>query len=560
MSHHVRMRTRLHAARRILLAAAATAALVTIAGASSASADRGNVQGRSELGSIGHIVVIYEENHSFDNLYGGWEGVNGLQNADAAHTVQVGQDGLAFGCLSQNDANLSDQNPAVAPGYSCKSPAGYTFPNWYFTIDKFIAASAVTCPPLSAPFAYPNGLRDPGIDPRTGMAVAGARPGGCTRDLVHRYYQEIFQLNGGKQNRYVLGSDAIGTSMGVYDTRALPIYEYLHADEHPHYAIADNFFQAAFGGSFLNHQWLIAAASPTYPGGPAPNHSILDANGFPNSTYPLYHPATAVRDAQLTQACGQPTTVAGFACGDYAVNTSQPASPPFGGGLQIPLQTQPTIGDRLTAAGVDWAWYAGGWDDAVAGHPDVLFQFHHQPFNYFANYAPGTPGRAHLQDEKNFTGLANASADSCKLKPVSFVKPIGEENEHPGYASEPDGSDHLVDLLQAIEGSRCAKDTMVIVTYDEFGGQWDHVSPPGQGNDNGPHDIWGPGSRIPALVIAPHLRGNFVVDHTSHDTTSIPATIEHRFGLAPLGTRDAAVKDLSSVFDARQVGGDDGDD
>jgi phospholipase C len=92
---------------------------------------------------------------------------------------------------------------------------------------------------------------------------------------------------------------------------------------------------------------------------------------------------------------------------------------------------------------------------------------------------------------------------------------------------------------------------MVVVTYDEFGGQWDHVSPPGQGNNNGPHDQWGPGTRIPALVVAPHLRTGFVVDSTEHDTTSILATIEHRFGLDPLGTRDAAVPDLSSVFEAK---------
>ena len=64
---------------------------------------------------------------------------------------------------------------------------------------------------------------------------------------------------------------------------------------------------------------------------------------------------------------------------------------------------------------------------------------------------------------------------------MSLIKPIGFENEHPGYASEHTGSDHLVELLQSINGSDCAKDTMVIVTYDEFGGQWDHVSPPGQG-------------------------------------------------------------------------------
>ena len=93
---------------------------------------------------------------------------------------------------------------------------------------------------------------------------------------------------------------------------------------------------------------------------------------------------------------------------------------------------------------------------------------------------------------------------------------------------------------------------MVIVTYDEFGGEWDHVSPPGQGNSNGPHDEWGPGTRIPALVLSPHLKGPFVVDSTEYDTTSILATIEQKFALAPLGpdTRDGKVASISNVFDA----------
>ncbi len=133
---------------------------------------------------------------------------------------------------------------------------------------------------------------------------------------------------------------------------------------------------------------------------------------------------------------------------------------------------------------------------------------------------------------------------------MSFVKPIGEENEHPGYASEPDGSSHLVSLLRAIESGRCKDDTMVVVTYDEFGGQWDHVPPPGQGNEDGPHDVWGPGTRIPTLVLSPFLKGRSVVDSTEYDTTSILRTIEARWGLAPLGARDAAVNDLSNVFDA----------
>jgi phospholipase C len=90
---------------------------------------------------------------------------------------------------------------------------------------------------------------------------------------------------------------------------------------------------------------------------------------------------------------------------------------------------------------------------------------------------------------------------------------------------------------------------MVVVTYDEFGGQWDHVPPPGQGTSTpGPHDNMGPSTRIPALIITPGLSRPFTVDHASHDTTSIMATIEHRFGLRSVSTRDAAVQDLSTVF------------
>ena len=50
--------------------------------------------------------------------------------------------------------------------------------------------------------------------------------------------------------------------MGHYDTRSLPIYDYLHGKGAPHYVLADHFFQGAFGGSFLNHQYLIAARAP----------------------------------------------------------------------------------------------------------------------------------------------------------------------------------------------------------------------------------------------------------------------------------------------------------
>ena len=553
-------------------------AAVAVVGASSAK------NAPNKLDKIDHIVVIYEENHSFDNLYGGWEGVNGLANADAAHTTQVAQNGAAYGCLKQLDVNLTSPPLAVTctdSGAATGYPISSAFPNGPFLIDSYIPSDARTCP---APTVF---------GPANGIPNGQGLPGGCTRDIVHRYYQEQYQIYGGKQDRYVTGSDAAGLVLGAYDTKALPIYEYLHQPDAPHYAIADDFFQGAFGGSFLNHQILVAAQAPVYTnavsdGSASDLHSIVDSNGMPNASYPLYKPTSAVKDGALTASCSQPALPAGTTCGDYAVNTIQPFYQPYSPGTSVarrlPPATNSNIGDELSAKGVSWAWYAGGWSNAngdVGGPgwtngstpgtctdpnhntsavypncPDGLFQFHHQPFNYFATYAPGTKARAdHLKDEVEFESALAASNGACNLDQVSFVKPVGEENEHPGYASEETGSDHLVDLLKQVEGSSCAKDTMVIVTYDEFGGQWDHVSPPSSTNTTGPADRWGPGTRIPALVVAPGLPGNFVVDHTEHDTISILTTIEHRFGVAPLTKRDENGNDLSSVYDAKQVPG-----
>jgi len=86
-----------------------------------------------------------------------------------------------------------------------------------------------------------------------------------------------------------------------------------------------------------------------------------------------------------------------------------------------------------------------------------------------------------------------------------------------------------------------AANTLVIVTYDEFGGQFDHVAPP---TKPGISDQWGPGTRIPALVVSPLLKHDFAVDSTSHDTTSIMATVERVFDVPPLTSRDASVADL----------------
>src|SRR5260370_26743299 len=82
--------------------------------------------------------------------------------------------------------------------------------------------------------------------------------------------------------------------------------------------------------------------------------------------------------------------------------------------------------------------------------------------------------------------------------------------------------------------------TAIIITYDENGGRWDHVPPPRT-------DRWGPGTRVPAVIVSPWAKRRHV-DHTLYDTTSILKFIETRWGLAPLATRDAAANDLTAAF------------
>lgn len=419
----------------------------------------------SRLENIKHIVVIYLENHSFDNLYGLFPHANGINGETYLQTDLTGKPFAALPPVMN-----SEHKPPQIDG---RFPPD--LPNKPFQIEKYVPA-----------------------DQKIG-------------DLVHRYYQNQAQINGGRNDLFAALSDAGGLVMGYYDGRELPLWEYAEK-----YTLADNFFQGAFGGSFLNHFWLICACTPRYENAPEEIKAVLDNQGV------------LLKDGAVTSD-------------GYAVNTLQPATSPVKPGTlpskQLPLQSAATIGDRLTENGVSWTWYSGGWNDAIAGRPSPFFQFHHQPFGYFSRYSEGSRARnQHLKDETDLL----QDIENGNLPSVSFFKPLGDKNEHPGYADLVTGEQHIAKLLARFEKSPQWKDMVVIVTYDENGGFWDHARPPKK-------DRWGPGTRVPTIIVSPYAKRRFV-DHTEYDTTSILRLIETRFRLQPLGERDANAHDMTNAL------------
>ena len=174
-----------------------------------------------------------------------------------------------------------------------------------------------------------------------------------------------------------------------------------------------------------------------------------------------------------------------------------------------------------------------------AGSPN--FVVHHQPFNYFARFAPGTRDRAeHLKD---YTDLI-AAVDKGELPQVAFYKPQGSLMSIRAMPTFLSGDIHIAELLMRIKASALWKSTAIIVTYDENGGFWDHVPPPAG-------DRWGPGVRVPAILISPYARRG-LVDHTQYDTTSIIKFITRRFDLEPLPGARAGAGDLTAAFDFSQ--------
>lgn len=474
------------------------------------------------------IVVIYAENESFDKLYGTFPGANGIPglNSSARGTI-----------VAQKD----------------RDAAGTTLPKLPQTWGGVTAAGQMPVVTQAQSDNLPN--QPFPIETTFGTTLSVST---ITRDLYHRFYESQMQIGSGNSEKFAAFADSGGLVMGYFNGSSMALWGVA-----TQYVLADNFYQAAFGGSFLNHQYLICACAPVYPNADtapqAPSITALDTDSsgkfLPRLAQAATSPASALTGPPVFVLSGNIAPKNYFGDGTFrAVNTMQPPYQPSGnapvsGGdptlanpsspTTLPAQTATTIGDLLSAAGVSWAWYSQAWNQALSDRTVIYnntvpnFQAHHHPFNYYANYAPGTAARAaHLKDYNDLIAAASAGT----LPAVAFYKPEGDTNQHPGYASVKAGDDHIAQVVSRLQASPQWNNMVIIITYDENGGAWDHAPVP-------KGDPLGPSSRIPAIIVSPFAKKGFV-DHTQYDTASTIRLITRRFGLPVLPgltARDAAL-------------------
>jgi acid phosphatase len=525
--------------RRLLGGLAAAGAALAVGGEAADAGGAAQATSAKQAGSVGalaskstpvtdaqlrehvqHVVVLFAENRSFNNLFADFPGLQQpLKALDPAKAVQKDRNGQPFKTLPPVWGGMvPDVQVVDHRSYQIKQDAITGLPN--------------------APFA----LKTPAGEPLPHGVV--------TRDLVHEFYRNQMQINDGRNDGFVAWGDSGALLMGHYGDAAVNLRLWRLAEQ---YTLCDNFFMGAFGGSFLNHQYLVAAQPPFYPNAdnsPVRLHIAKTADGKPEgkALIPAEGSPASAMDG-VAKFTSRPTLTPDF----WAVNT---IGPPYSPGFNVdkanpaladatsantcPPQVHKHIGDVLSAKGLDWAWYGGAFKAALDGvgdsndgsfpsHPN--FQAHHQPLNYFASLAPGSKARAqHLRDgglgETAATNGFIADAKAGKLPPVAFYKPQGNLNMHAGYSDVEAGDRHLAAIVHALQNSSQWKDMVIVITFDENGGWWDHVAPP-------KGDRWGPGTRIPALVISPFAKRGHV-DHTLYDTGSIARLITRRWGLEKL--------------------------
>lgn len=270
------------------------------------------------------------------------------------------------------------------------------------------------------------------------------------------------------------------------------------------YTFADHMFETGEGPSFPAHQFIISGTSA-----PTTNSQLFAAE----------NPA-GVSNANSDTGCTAPQQEYVKLIDPYGNESSQ----------QYPCFEHPTLTDLLDSAGVTWTYYTADVNNIWTG-PNAIQ--HIRDGNDWQYVIPNS--------YQILTDISNN-----QLSQVSWVIPPGAASDHPG-GNQGEGPSFVASIVNAIGSSYYWNDTVIFITWDDWGGWFDHV-PPQVINDG---YSWGSGYvygiRVPLVIVSPFVKQSYI-SQVTHDFGSILRFIEEVYGLPSLGYADAYADDFSDCF------------
>jgi phospholipase C len=315
-------------------------------------------------------------------------------------------------------------------------------------------------------------------------------------DIGHEWVAALTAVDDGKMDRFDLipFGDVNGQYMAYSQVSPSDIPNYYTYAQH--FVLADKMFSSVHGDSFENHLYTIAAQA----GGVI----TQKVGSVASSKWGCDAPPTFLLQAE-DESDGVISEI--FPCFDFQ-----------------------TLADRLDGAGVTWKYYAPG-----EGENGYAYNTYDE-INHIRNTSLWTE---HVVSDTQF--VTDAAAGN--LPAVSWLV-TGPDNEHPP-ASACLGENWTVQQLNALMQGPDWATSAVFLTWDDFGGFYDHVAPP-------PIDIYGLGPRVPLLIISPYALAGHISD-TQYEFASVLKFIEDRYGLTPLTQRDANANDTTDSFNFSQT-------
>ncbi len=362
---------------------------------------------------------------------------------------------------------------------------------------------------------YPRGDGATSGEISTGRTIPLVRAPDFQRpDLGHTFGAGVVAVNGGAMNGFDLirnGETLEGYSSFTRD--GIPNY-WAYADN---FVLGDRTFASMYGPTFPEHLYMVGAQS----GGAAsnkfgPDGTILDAATNNPGGY-CDDPAEFVRAFRNLDAEDRATIMRA------EENANESVIKSFWKLVRACFDFK-VLPDSLNEAGVSWRYYDknGSWFNALLAIKHIRYSKYWGP-----NVVP---------PERFLTDVQQG-----RLPAVSWVMPGTNKNEHPAVSSVCAGENWTVRHINALMRSEYWESTAIVITWDDFGGFFDHVPPPH-------YDYMGLGPRVPLLVISPWARRGYI-DHTTYEFSSVLKFIETLHDLPPLTARDRRAADMFGAFD-----------